>query len=98
MFLFHQREIHRVEIVGFCIIGEIKKSLFQIFQKIINLIFLWSVITFLIIKKIKNKKFWQKLKIMICLFHQPTNPTLWIFFGEKAILEESYEPSLDKLR
>jgi hypothetical protein len=35
---------------------------------------------------------------MVCLFHQPTNPTMWIFFGEKAILEESYEPSLDKLR
>ena len=26
-----------------------------------------------------------------------TNPTRWIFFGEKAILEESYEPSLGKL-
>ena len=35
---------------------------------------------------------------MICLFNQPTNPTRWIFFGEKAILEESDEPSLDKLR
>jgi hypothetical protein len=30
---------------------------------------------------------------MICLFHQPTNPTRRIFFGEKAILEESNEPS-----
>ena len=39
----------------------------------------------------------KKLKIMICLFHQPTNPTMWIFLGEKAILKESYEPSFDKL-
>ena len=31
---------------------------------------------------------------MICLFHQATNPTRWIFFGEKAILE----PSLIKVR
>ena len=32
------------------------------------------------------------------IMQKPTNPTMWIFFGEKAILEESYEPSLDKLR
>jgi hypothetical protein len=53
MFLFQQKKNHLAEIVGFCIIGEIKKSLFQIFKKKINLIFLWSVITFLIIKKEK---------------------------------------------
>jgi hypothetical protein len=40
----------------------------------------------------------KKLKIMICLFHQPTNPTRWIYFGNKAILEESNEPSLIKVR
>ena len=34
---------------------------------------------------------------MICLFHQPTNPTRLIFVGEKAILEESNEPSLFKV-
>ena len=39
-------------------------------------------------KKI-NRNFGKKL-----LFHQPTNPTRWIFFGEKAILE----PSLIKVR
>jgi len=79
MFLFHQKKIHRVEIVGFCIIGEIKKSLFQIFQKKKKK-FLWSVITFLIIRKNKKKIFWQKLKMMICLFHQLTNPTRWNLF------------------
>ena len=66
------------------------------FFKIFFLIFLWSVITILIIKK--KWKNWKKLKIMICLFHQPSNPTRWIFFGEKAILEESNEPSLIKVR
>ena len=32
------------------------------------------------------------------IMQKPTNPTMWIFFGEKETLEESYEPSLDKLR
>ena len=48
-------------------------------------------------KKNLKKIFWQKLKIMICLFHQLTISTRWIFFGEKAMLEESNEPSLGKL-
>ena len=34
---------------------------------------------------------------MICLFYQPTNPTTWILFGEKAIFEESYGPTLKLL-
>ena len=39
----------------------------------------------------------KNLKIMICLFHQPTNPTVRISLVEIEILEESHEISLDKL-
>ena len=35
---------------------------------------------------------------MICFFTNQQIPPCGIVFGEKAILEESYEPSLDKLR
>ena len=44
----------------------------------------------------------KKFKKMICLFHRLCKnqqfPQYGFFFGEKAILEESFEPSLDKLR
>ena len=42
-------------------------------------------------KKKFKKSFWKTL-------NQPKNPTRWIFFGEKAILEESNKPSLGKIR
>jgi hypothetical protein len=64
MFLFYQKKFHLAEIVGFCIIGEIKKSFFKIFQKEKKIIFLWSVITFLInLAKTQNSD----------LFISPTN-------------------------
>jgi hypothetical protein len=31
------------------------------------------------------------------IMQKPTISTRWIIFGEKAILEESYEPSIGKL-
>ena len=49
-----------------------------------------------------EKIFLKKFEIMICLFHQLCKnqqiPPCGFFFGEKETLEESYEPSLDKLR
>ena len=84
--------------VCFCIIGEINKSLFQVFSNNIFEIILWFVITFLTIRKIK--KIFSKKTKNNDLFISPTNKShdVDFFFGEKTILEDSYEPSLDKLR
>jgi hypothetical protein len=59
---FSPKKIHLAEIVGFCIIGKIKISLCRVFQKNFFVIFHWPVITFLIIKKIKNKFFGKNSK------------------------------------
>ena len=41
---------------------------------------------------------WNNDLFISPIMQKPTISTVWIFFGEKAILEESYEPSLGKLR
>jgi hypothetical protein len=67
-----------VGFVGFCIIGEINKSLFQFFSKKYFLIFLWFVITFLFKKKIK--KIYLKKTQNNDLFISPTNKSQHVDF------------------
>ena len=52
-------------------------------------------------RKIKKKNFEKNCNndlFISPIMQKPTNPTMWIFFCEKETLEESYEPSFDKLR
>ena len=92
MFLFHPKKVVLVGIVGFCIVGEKNKSFFWVFSKnFLDFLYAFYISLFWLWKKKFKKSFWKTL-------NQPKNPTRWIFFGEKAILEESNKPSLGNIR
>ena len=67
-----------------------KKNFFNFFFGLLLLFWLW--------KKNKKKFFGQNSKSWFVYFTNQEIPQVGFFFGEKATLKESYEPSLGKLR